>query len=96
MRYYQIEYLAFPRAGIGSESYDKIVSAWCADDPQEVLTTLKTGSSVSAETCENPVADQFKLGSEVGVTGTPALVLESGQLVPGFIPPAQLAQMLGI
>jgi len=27
-----IHYMAFPRAGIGSESYDKFVSVWCADD----------------------------------------------------------------
>ena len=28
----EVRYLAFPRAGVGSESYNKIVSVWCADD----------------------------------------------------------------
>ncbi|NOR20666.1 MAG: thioredoxin fold domain-containing protein, partial [Xanthomonadales bacterium] len=38
-----IHYLAFPRAGVGSESYDKFVSVWCADDQKAALTLAKNG-----------------------------------------------------
>lgn len=92
----EIQYLAFPRAGIGSNSYNKIVSAWCAKDKQDALTRLKNGEVVASASCENPVADQYRLGSELGVTGTPALVLESGKIYPGYIEPDQLARVLGI
>lgn len=92
----EIKYLAFPRAGIGSNSYKKIVSAWCAEDRQEAITRLKKGETIATRDCENPVAEHYSLGSEIGVRGTPALVLESGQMVPGFIEPDRLAKLLGI
>lgn len=92
----EIKYMAFPRAGVGSSSYTKIVSAWCADDRQDAITKLKTGKTIAELSCDNPVAEHFRLGNELGVTGTPALVLESGKMVPGFVEPARLAKILGI
>lgn len=91
-----IRYLAYPRAGIDSGSYNKIVSAWCADDPQAALTKAKMGQEIPAKTCDNPVAKHYRLGNEIGVTGTPALVLQDGRLVPGYMPAADLADLLGI
>jgi thiol:disulfide interchange protein DsbC len=89
-----IHYLAFPRAGIGSDSYDKFVSVWCADDKQEALTLAKNGTDPVPAKCPNPIADQYELGREVGVTGTPALVTSDGTLIPGYMPPEQLLQRL--
>jgi len=34
------------------------------------------------------------LGQKMGVSGTPAILLEDGTLIPGFVPPAELAQQL--
>ncbi len=39
-----IHYLAFPRAGVGSNSYDKFVSVWCSADQQSAMTLAKNGS----------------------------------------------------
>ena len=89
-----IEYLAFPRAGIGSPSYDKIVSVWCADDQQEAMTKSKMRQPVEAKKCDNPVKQQYELGQAVGVNGTPALLTESGQLIPGYVPADRLAAIL--
>lgn len=89
-----VRYLGYPRAGIGSNSHQKLVNVWCADDQQTAMDTSKNGGQVAEKECVNPVADQFKLGREVGVNGTPALVSESGTLIPGFRPAAQLVQML--
>jgi len=89
-----IHYLAFPRAGIGSDSYDKFVSVWCSDDQKAALTLAKNGTDPDPQKCPNPIADQYELGREVGVTGTPALVTTSGTLIPGYMPPAQLRQRL--
>ena len=92
-----VHYLAYPRAGVGSPSYRKIASAWCAKDRRAALTTLKNGGSIPENVCaDNPVADEILLGEKIGVTGTPALVLEDGTLVPGYVPAAQLAHMLGL
>jgi len=89
-----IHYMAFPRAGLGSESYDKSVSVWCASDQQTALTEAKAGNDPEPRQCENPVADQYQLGIELGVTGTPALLTSSGELIPGYVPPAALRERL--
>ena len=89
-----IHYMAFPRAGIGSKSYDKFVSVWCSDDQQEALTLAKNGTDPMPQKCPNPIADQYELGREVGVTGTPAILTSDGTLIPGYMPPEQLRQRL--
>ena len=89
-----IHYMAFPRAGVGSGSYDKFVSVWCADDQQSALTLAKNGADPEPQKCPNPIADQYELGREIGVTGTPALVAADGTLIPGYMPPAQLRKRL--
>lgn len=89
-----IHYMAFPRAGIGSESYDKFVSVWCADDQQAAMTAAKTGTDPEPRQCENPIAEQYQLGIALGVTGTPALMTADGQLIPGYVPPADLRKRL--
>ncbi len=93
----EVRYLAYPRAGIGSDSYKKIASAWCAKDPRDAMTRLKFRQPVPTNVCPgNPVAAQFALGQKMGVTGTPALVTESGRLMPGYMPALQLARALGV
>jgi thiol:disulfide interchange protein DsbC len=93
----EVRYLAYPRAGIGSDSYKKIASAWCADDKQTAMTKLKNRQKIANNVCaDNPVSDQFDLGKQVGVSGTPALVTTSGRLMPGYMPALQLAAALGV
>lgn len=93
----EVRYLAYPRSGINSSSYNKIVSAWCADDKRTALTKLKNGEPVFTSACkDNPVAKQFILGGRLGVTGTPAIIMESGELLPGYLPADDLAEALGI
>lgn len=93
----EVRYLAYPRAGIGSGSYKKIAAAWCADDKLAALTKLKQRQAIDASYCENnPVAQQFELGAQLGVRGTPAIMLEDGTLLPGYLPAKQLAAQLGM
>lgn len=93
----EVRYLAYPRAGIGSKSASKLVSAWCADDPKEALTQLKERKPIPDKTCaDSPVAEQFNLARTIGLTGTPALVLEDGELISGYMEPAKLARALNL
>lgn len=89
-----IRYMAFPRAGIGSRSYEKAVTVWCADDPQQAMTDAKAGEEMEPVQCDNPVAEQYQLGQAMGVSGTPALLTADGQLIPGYVPPSQLRERL--
>ena len=60
------------------------------------MNAAKQGRSVDEQSCENPVREQFELGSRVGVTGTPAIVLEDGNMVRGYVPSEKLAEGLGL
>lgn len=91
-----VSYMAFPRAGVGSNSFEKYVSVWCADDQQTSMSKAKNNQPVAPKTCTNPVQDQYMLGRQVGVNSTPNLVLESGELIRGYVPATQLAKRLGI
>lgn len=93
----EVRYLAYPRQGVGSPGFRQLASAWCARDRQETLTRLKNRETVPDNVCPgNPVASQFELGREIGVTGTPAIILASGQLIPGYKKADDLISMLNI
>ena len=91
-----VRYLAYPRAGVGSESYNKIMSAWCADNPLRALTRAKAGEEIEDRTCSNPVAEQYGMGGAFGVSGTPAIIYENGYLQAGYLPAEEMARRLGV
>ncbi len=90
----RVRYLFYPRAGIGSSSYDKAVSVWCADDRKQAMTRAKAGRPIEKRDCSNPVKADLALGERMGVTGTPAIVLEDGEMVPGYVPADRLLSIL--
>lgn len=89
-----VRYLAFPRGGLGSQSYDDLVSIWCATDPQAAMTNAKAGGSVSSKECETSIAEQFAFAQQVGISATPSMIMADGSLEPGYRPPEQLLQVL--
>jgi len=89
-----INYMAFPRAGIGSDSYKKYVSVWCAADKKKAMTEAKEGDDPVPMSCDNPIKEQYDLGVKLGVSGTPAMVTSDGKMIPGYVPPKQLKQRL--
>lgn len=90
----KVRYLLYPRAGIGSESYDKAVTVWCSANRQDALTRAKQGEDIGNKSCPNPVQTHFELGQQLSIRGTPSIILESGEVVPGYMPAPRLVQML--
>lgn len=90
----QVEYLAFPRAGLGSADYRKMVSVWCADDRRKALTDAKSDRAVPSKTCKTPVDMQYRAGQRMGLTGTPMILTEDGRMLGGYLPPEALKQRL--
>ncbi|KAA6184860.1 thioredoxin fold domain-containing protein [Thiohalocapsa marina] len=89
-----VRYLFYPRSGVGSPSYDKAVAVWCADDRQAAMTRAKSGAEVNSKACRNPVQQHMELGELMGIRGTPAIVLDNGEMVPGYVEPKRLAALL--
>lgn len=93
-------YLAFPRAGIKdqagnySQGFKDLRSVWCHEDPKAAMTQGKNTGSVAYRVCDAPIEAQLNFGRQIGVNGTPAMVLSNGMLVPGYQEPAQLIKLL--
>lgn len=89
-----VDYLFYPRTGIGTHSYDKAVSVWCAADQQTAMTEAKTGAEPAPAQCDNPVAADYQLGQRLGITGTPTVIAADGSVIGGYLAPAQMLQAL--
>jgi thiol:disulfide interchange protein DsbC len=89
-----IQYLFFPRAGKGSESYDKAISVWCAADRNVALTAAKKDQKLPAKTCDNPIDKHMQLAADFDVKGTPMIISENGNVYPGYLPAKQLVEAL--
>jgi len=93
----EVRYLAYPRAGVGSDTFKQLASAWCADNPREAFAKLTYKQAVPENVCkDNPVAAQLQLGQELGVQGTPAIITQTGQMIPGYQTADELMVTLGL
>jgi len=90
-----IRYVAFPRAGIGSQTYKRSMSVWCAKDPKAAFTAVASDQDIEEVTCKDHMIDaQYNLGVKTGISGTPTLVLEDGSIVEGYVPSDKLLSIL--
>ena len=92
-----VRYLAFPRSGTSGSTFKQLQSIWCAVDQQAAMTKAKNGDRTpqpQSKMCDMPLAEQYALGLKVGVSGTPAIILDNGTMIPGYKPPADLFAML--
>ena len=85
-----------PRGGEQAASFDKMISVWCSDDRKKSLTQAKNGQNLPVADCDSPVLDHWALGTELGISGTPALIFPDGRVIPGYLDAERLATMLSI
>jgi len=90
----KVRYLAYPRAGPGTDDWRKMEAVWCSKDRANAITEAKAGHEVKAPQCSAPVAKQFKLGEQMGVRGTPAIFTSSGDYIGGYLAPGQMLKEL--
>lgn len=84
----EVRYVFMPLKG--AADMKKTISVWCAEDRQDALDTAKAGGEVEDKTCDNPIKQHLQLARELGVRGTPAIILETGELLPGYVPADKL------
>lgn len=89
-----VHYLGYPRAGLNTPSYQKLVNVWCAEDPKKAMTMAKNRQPIPDKTCKNALDKHMELVRKFGLSGTPAIVLNDGRLIGGYVPPQQLLAML--
>lgn len=90
----RVRYVAFPRSGPATPSWTRAEQVWCAADRNAMLTRAKQSemyATLPGKTCSpNPVAEHYALGKAIALTGTPGIVTEAGELLPGYLPPKDL------
>ena len=91
----EVRYLLFPRGGPASSSWNVAEDVWCASDRASALTMAKLDREFESSKCDaSIVQDHYIMGQEVGLSGTPAIVFEDGELVAGYLPPDALKMRL--
>lgn len=90
-----IRYLAYPRSGPQAPNFPQMSAIWCEKDKKDAMDKAKRRQfDKTSNQCDDLVKRHLVLGGAVGVTGTPALLLNDGTLMSGYLPPQQLLQML--
>ena len=91
----EVRYLLYPRGGPASAAWNTSEAVWCAKDRGEALTLAKLDREFDSAKCDASIVQQhYVLGQEVGLSGTPAIVLEDGELIAGYLPPDALKARL--
>jgi len=88
----KVRYIFMPLKGKGD--YRTTVSVWCAKDQNEALDMAKAGADVEAKDCDNPIDEHLKVARNLGVRGTPAIILQNGSMLPGYVPASKLLSEL--
>ena len=89
----EVRYLGFPRTGIGSSSYNTLVSVWCAENPQLAMTNAKLGIDIENKKCETDIGSHIDIAQQIGVKGTPSIILQNGKMIPGYLPSEDLIEL---
>ena len=98
----EVRYLAYPRdlprVGVNAGTGAELANIWCASNREQAMTLAKQGQPVPAarKGCKAPIAEQYALGQQMGVTGTPAIFDEKGRQLGGYLTAKQAAHRLGL
>lgn len=98
----EVRYLAYPRdlprTGINGGTSVEMANIWCAANREQAMTMAKQGQAIAPARagCKAPIAQQFALGQQLGVSGTPAIFDDKGRQLGGYITAQQAAQRLGL
>ncbi len=91
----EVRYLLYPRNGPASPAWSTAEDVWCSADRQEALTMAKLDRDFPTANCDaSIVQDNYVMGRNVGLSGTPAIILEDGTLIGGYVAPDQLIATL--
>lgn len=90
-----VRYLAYPRGGERSPVFEQMSAIWCAKNPAEAFDKARKNEFTDKnKNCADMLKRHIALGDQVGVNGTPAILLQDGSMLSGYLPPAQLLEVL--
>lgn len=90
-----VRYVLYPRNGPASRAWSTSEDVLCARDQGKALTAAKLDREFQTSKCDaSMLTRHYTLGQDIGLNGTPAIVLEDGTMIGGYLPPAALNMRL--
>lgn len=92
-----VRYLAFPREGLHGQVEGQMKAIWCAADRNKAFDEAMKGNlpgMAAPESCKIDLDQHYKLGILYGIQGTPAILTDTGMMIPGYQGPQALKQLL--
>ncbi|KHD25149.1 thiol:disulfide interchange protein [Vibrio caribbeanicus] len=94
-----VRYMAYPRQGGTGSVADQMAAIWGAENPQSAMHDGKVNRKFPEQSkdfakYQDIIKQHYALGRELGISGTPAIFLPNGEMVGGYLPPAQLLKRL--
>lgn len=91
----EVRYVLYPRNGPASRAWTTSEEVWCASDRGSALTAAKLDREFQTSKCDTTgITRHYMLGQDIGLSGTPAIVLEDGTLIGGYLSPAALSMRI--
>lgn len=91
----EIRYMAFPRSGPKTKSFDEAIKVWCAADKAKAYNDAIELKEFPKDSCKNnPVMMEFDLGQKMGINGTPTIVLDNGAKIGGLVDVKTLVKII--
>ncbi|MGG6830956.1 UNVERIFIED_CONTAM: DsbC family protein [Staphylococcus haemolyticus] len=87
----EVRYIAWPR---GEQHMPAMEAIWCNSDRRAAFDQAIAGGSITPTTCKNPVKDQYQMGLNIGVNGTPGVYSSEGLYLGGNISTSELLDRL--
>ena len=90
-----VRYLAFPRKGPDSAVGREMQSVWCNGFKTKALDNAFRNEPIpQIDSCNIDISKHYNLGLKFGITGTPAIVLEDGTLIAGYLSADKIAELV--
>lgn len=87
----EVRYIAWPR---GEQFMPAMESVWCSENRQAAFEKAVAGEALPAAQCKNPVRDQYQMGLNMGVNGTPAIYNAEGEHIGAYMTADELRKRL--
>ncbi|WP_075384041.1 DsbC family protein [Acinetobacter pittii] len=87
----EVRYIAWPR---GEQFMPTMEAIWCSADRKAAFNQAVQGINIPPAQCKNPVREQYQLGLNMGVNGTPAIYNVDGEYLGGYLTPDELIKRL--
>ena len=82
---------------LSPDSSDKSRAIWCSRDRAKAWEQMMTRGALTeaGKSCDTPLEKNSQIAQKLGIRGTPAIYLASGQQLGGFVSAQQIEQALG-